>query len=534
MAETPGSRASADEGTEPPNDGASESWRARRFCSIEYFWLWIAQVISALGDWIGLFAITALAANISGEPEAATALVITARVAPSFFIGPFMGVLVDRYDRKILMRVADIARAVVFVSLPFVNTLWGLILASLLLELFTLLWSPAKEALVPSLVPRTRLTTANSLGVLAAYGTMPFAGAFQYLLKKGNDALVGVSWLEPLQFNRAVGDTQSLAFYFNALTFLVVAFIVWRMIKTTGRPVARAVALNEDGSESTRSGFFQALDDIREGWQFIFANRVVRAVNVSLAAALLGGAILVPLGPVFAKLILGDVNAFSLYITALGVGVAIGVSLLTLLQKRLPKTEVFVMAEIVGGAAFLFGVSMSTFWLSSLGVFGLGLAAGAVYILGYTLIQEHTDDALRGRTFTTFLTLIRLCVLGSMVLGPLVSRSLDPLMGRLIDGRNERDVPIVGWFNVDYAIPGVRVTLWLGGLIIVGAGLFSAKSIGLDVRRLWHPDTWRDTSGTQDVATDLTTPSESPTELPTEPSDVSPDAASDAEVEVDT
>ena len=76
-----------------------------------------------------------------------------------------------------------------FVALPFIHTLWGLILASLLLEIFTLLWSPAKEALVPALVPRERLTTANSLGVLAAYGTMPLAGALVFVLKAGNDAL---------------------------------------------------------------------------------------------------------------------------------------------------------------------------------------------------------------------------------------------------------------------------------------------------------------------------------------------------------
>ena len=129
-------------------------WRERFLVSREYSNLWFAQVISAFGDWVGLFAITALAASISGKPEAATALVLTARVAPSFFLGPFMGVLVDRYDRKILMRIADIARALVFIALPFVHSLWGLILASLILELFTLMWSPAKEALVPKLVPR--------------------------------------------------------------------------------------------------------------------------------------------------------------------------------------------------------------------------------------------------------------------------------------------------------------------------------------------------------------------------------------------
>ena len=55
------------------------------------------------------------------------------------------------------------------------HRLWGLVLASLVLEVFTLLWSPAKDATVPNLVPPDHLTTANSLSLAAAYGTFPFA-----------------------------------------------------------------------------------------------------------------------------------------------------------------------------------------------------------------------------------------------------------------------------------------------------------------------------------------------------------------------
>ena len=471
-----------------------QGWRERVLVSHEYSWLWLAQVISAFGDWVGLFAITALAADISGAPEAATALVLTARVAPSLFIGPFMGVLVDRYDRKVLMRVADFARAAVFVALPFVRTLWGLILASLLLEIFTLLWSPAKEALVPSLVPRDRLTTANSLGVLAAYGTMPLAGILVFGLKEGNDALAKVSWLDPLQFSRG-GNTQALAFYFDALTFLATAFIVWHCISTAGAPrkVAPTSAESADGAATT-GGFRAAVADIRTGWRFIFENPVVRAVNLGLAAGLLGGAMLVPLGPTYAKYVIGDSNAFSLYITALGLGVAIGVAALTAWQQRVDKERLFVAALFFGGVSILFGITMSTFWLSAIGTFGMGLGAGAVYILGYTLLQENTTDDLRGRTFTTFLTLVRLCVLGAMVLGPAISALLDPALKRWIDTRAERGMPGVEVLGVTYGVPGVRVTLWLGGLLILVASAIAARSMHVGIR-----DNLRSFGGGRDV-----------------------------------
>jgi dTMP kinase len=457
------------------------SWRERVLVSKEYSWLFFVQVVSALGDWVGLFAIAALAATISGAPEAAIALVLTARVAPSFFIGPFMGVLVDRYDRKVLMRIADVARALIFALLPFVNSVWGLILASLLLETFTLMWSPAKEALVPSLVPRGRLTTANSLGILAAYGTMPLAGVIQFGLKKANDALESVSWLEPLGFHREIGQTQAAAFYFNSLTFLTAAFIVWRCIRTSGAPTP--AASDDPPPEGVRAGFRKTFVDIRDGFRFIAENPTVRAVNVGLAAGLLGGAMLVPLGTVYARYVIGDANAFSLYITALGFGVALGVATLTAWQQRIPKERVFVAALFLGGVSILFGVTMSTFWLSAIGVFGLGLGAGSVYVLGYTLLQEHTADDLRGRTFTTFLTLVRLCVLGALMLGPLLSGLADQVLRKLIDQRGSTNAPVVQAFGVQYALPGVRVALWIGGLLIIAASILAARSIDLRFRQ---------------------------------------------------
>ena len=117
-----------------------------------------------------------MAASISSQPEGAIALVTLARVAPGFFLAPFIGVIVDRFDRKRLMVTADLVRAGVYLFLPLVRTVPGLILASFLLEVFTMMWSPAKEATVPAVVPDEKLAQANSLGLVAAYATLPVAG----------------------------------------------------------------------------------------------------------------------------------------------------------------------------------------------------------------------------------------------------------------------------------------------------------------------------------------------------------------------
>jgi MFS family permease len=157
-----------------PGDFEEPSRHVRIFGSHAFFRLWLGQVVSATGDWLGLIAITALAARVgAGSEGVAIGLVLAARIGPGFFLAPVAGLFADRLDRKKLMITCDVGRAAVLVTLPFVNSIWGLVLASFILEVFTLLWQPAKEATVPNLVPPDRLASANSLSLVAAYGTFP-------------------------------------------------------------------------------------------------------------------------------------------------------------------------------------------------------------------------------------------------------------------------------------------------------------------------------------------------------------------------
>ncbi|MFM7069573.1 MAG: MFS transporter, partial [Actinomycetes bacterium] len=331
--------ADADESSAPGEEQLG--WVERVFGTRRFFALFVVQIISALGDWVGFFAITVLAASISSQPEVAITLVIAARVVPGLFIAPFIGVLVDRIDRKKVMVTADLMRAVVFVCLPLVRTVPGLVVASLILEVFTLMWSAAKESTVPNVVPTDKLTTANSLSLAAAYGTMPVAGPIQFVLVGALPENAPIS---------VIATQIAPAFYFDAVSFVCSAAILWyfvfRGMPSTALRVRQAVATAEPdpgaagatspGSpaqvsagrsavEEERSFLHRTFAEIREGWEFIFVNPVVRAVMIGLATGLVGGAMLVPLGPTFALRVIGDANKFSLFITALGVGVAVGV-----------------------------------------------------------------------------------------------------------------------------------------------------------------------------------------------------------------
>lgn len=433
----------------------------RVFGSRQFFKLWLAQVVSATGDWIGFLAIAAFATRIgAGSPEAAVSVVMAARIAPGFFLASVGGVLVDRWDRKKVMVVCDVGRAATLALLPFLDTVWGLVLASIVLEIFTLMWSPAKEASVPNLVPGDKLTSANSLSLVAAYGTFPIASALFAFLATVATWLGEIDALRALRFNQ-----EAVGFYFDVCTFLLSALLISRLA------LPHLTRREREESHDTGIDWGQAFHELKEGWQFIFINPVVRAVMLGLGTGLIGGGMLVPLGPVFSRVVLGSGTAgFGWLVTALGVGVALGVGALTILQNRMPRTKVFSGSVLVAGGALIGAASMSELWMAMLFVTVVGVCAGGVYVVGFTLLHESVTNELRGRIFSALYTLVRMCVLIAFALGPLLSGLFNGLSARYLNSK-------VGVAGLSVSVPGVRLTLWLAGAIIIGAALLSIRTL---------------------------------------------------------
>jgi dTMP kinase len=449
------------DGDPPPDAGDAVT---RIFGSRQFFRLWIVQVTSAIGDWLGFSAIIVLAARVGGASGAgagagAVSIVLAARIVPGFFFGPLAGVLVDRWDRKRVMIACDLGRATVIALLPFVHGLAGLVAASLALEALTLLWSPAKEASVPKLVPPSHLAAANSLSLAAAYGTFPFAALLFAIL-------AGVSgWLAGLGVTHASAlDQMTLAFYVDSLTFMVSAALVSRL--DIGGRRARTAEVEADVWGPTR-----AWRELHEGWQYIFLNPTVRAVNLGLAMALIGGGMLIPLGAVYSTDVLGSGAAgYGLFTTALGFGVALGALGVALLQRRLPMERVFTTCLLLAGCLLFLAASAGTLGVATVAVGLMGVAVGPVYVSGYVLLQQEVSDELRGRVFSSLNLLVRTCVLVSMVAGPLIAALLGGISEKWLGGSIE-----IG--GVEVALPGVRLALWLAALIIVGAGVVALHSV---------------------------------------------------------
>jgi dTMP kinase len=429
----------------------------RLFGSPSYFRLWTALVVSSLGDWIGLIAVTAIAARVGGgNSGTAVGLVLSARVVPGLFLGSFMGVLADRLDRRRAMVYCDVGRAVVLLTLPFVKNIPTLFLASLLLELLTLLWASAKEASVPNLVDRSFLPTANSLSLAAAYGTFPISSAaFAGLVKLAQSfgRTFGVRSLGP----------ESLALWFDVATFLLSATIVATLALPRRRP---SDVRSEHGVD-----FGGALRDLREGFVFIRRSPMVRAVLIGLACGLGGGGTVVPLGPVFSdKVLHSGSSGFGVLLTAFGVGVALGILVVSLIQKRLPHGRVFFGAAFAGGGFLIASASMSRLVLASSWIVGFGLCAGTVYVLGFSMLQSEVTDELRGRVFATLYASTRLCLFLALVVAPVLSTALDGISVATVN----RSIHL-GDFTIH--LPGVRLTLWLGGLVVIVAAVMARRAL---------------------------------------------------------
>ena len=443
--------------------GDKPGLHVRMFGSAQFFHLWLSQVLSSIGDWLGFFAIAALAAQVADEssPEAAIGLVMSARIVPGFFLGATSGVIADRFDRKKLMVGCNIGRAAVLVCLPFVDTVFGLVFASLLLECFTLLWTPAKEASVPNLVPPDHLTTANSLSLVAAYGTMPLAGAIFSVLASVSKAIGEIDALDDVP----APTRWRIAFYVNAA----------RLPRVGGDDLAAAAAQAREAPDARRSAHrLRAGLPRAEGGLVVHLHQPGGASGERRpghrpdrrrhARAARSGVL--RRGPRRRRR-----RASASSSSRSGTGVAVGVVLLSVFQRHIPKAAgLRRVGASAPGSSLIVAASMSALGLAALFVGVLGVCAGSVYVLGFTLLHENVDDELRGRIFSALYTLVRFCVLLAFAVGPFLSGLLDDSSERCSTG----EITVAG---LSIVVPGVRLTLWLAGLIIVGAGVLATVSL---------------------------------------------------------
>jgi dTMP kinase len=425
-----------------------------------------AQFVSSLGDWIGIVALLAVADRLTQGTAFATfgaGFVLLSRLVPGLFLAPAAGVLVDRLDRRKVMVTCDIGRGVLIMTIPFVTRLWVLLVVSLLLEAGQLMWVPAKEASVPNLVSGPYVQRANSLSLAAAYGTFPLGAAVFAGLARVAAILGSVSFLRSLEVNQ-----ESLALFVDAATFLTSGFLVSRLVLPQG----------PSHLSPNQPGVFDTWQDLKVGLRFIMGDRLVRTVMAGLGAALFGAGAVVSLGPTFVRRLLsGGPAGFGLVLFSLGMGAAMGVLLANTAGRKLSPVLVYTGSCTLAGASLVLAASMSSLIPGALFVGLVGLFGAPGYSAGFTLMHQHVSDELRGRVFGALLTVIRLCMVVSLALSPIFAGVVDELVRAVFPGA------VLDFGAFRFNVAGVRITLWLAGVLIGGSGLWAGRRLWWKVRR---------------------------------------------------
>lgn len=410
--------------------------------------LWWSQAISSLGDWVTLFASFALAARISGGGSSASLGILVplvGRILPGLVFGIVGGVLADRWNRKATMIVSDVGRAVLAGGFLFVDNFRDLFILTFVTELLSMVRQPAREAVVPSLIPERHLLTANGLSLLSNYGTAPIGSALFAGLSEVGERLPDFG---------SFGPSIGAAFVFDAVTFLVSAVIVvFTPIPDIKLPRAR----RSRGSFDVKTPF----RDFTEGFRFVARSGPIRRMILGMAAGLFGGGALFVIGQPFAEQVLrASDSGYGLIVTALGIGVGLGMLAVTVLGSMNTRRQVvFSLALLATGLAIV----LTGFTNTVIGAAGwtivTGLGTGIAYVTGFTQLHATVDDSLRGRTFAAMFAFARTSLLISFALAGVGAAALD---GVLSGELNE----------------GIRAVIVLGGLVVLlvgGAVLWAAR-----------------------------------------------------------
>ncbi len=140
---------------------------ARLLANRNYFLLWLAQIISGLGDVLYNVGVMVTIFDRTGS-ALQTAGVLIATAVPSVIFGPLAGALVDRYPRQSMLIAMDVIRALLVGVLLMVLraealNVWAIYLIIAGLATATTFYQPARQATIPSVVPPDDLVSANSL-----------------------------------------------------------------------------------------------------------------------------------------------------------------------------------------------------------------------------------------------------------------------------------------------------------------------------------------------------------------------------------
>jgi dTMP kinase len=436
-----------------PQLSAPTSHRVRSVLAIPAFRrLWLVTAGSATGEWLSLLALSALATQLtSGYQAQSFALggVVATKLLPALLLGPLAGALADKFDRRHVMVVCDVARFGLFVSIPLVGSLAWLFVAVFLIEICAMFWIPAKDAAVPNLLRRPdQVETANQLALVVTYGVAVLLASGLFTVLSSTGSMLGGE----------AGETSTLyvALAITGCAYLVMALTVWFGIpEISGR------------SDTRREIAPGVVTLLRDGARFVVGTPLIRGLVAGIIGAFAAGGTVVGSATLYATSLGGGNAAYGILFAAVFVGLAIGMGAAPRMARRIPHNRLFGAAIVAAGVALAL-VAIAPHLFVAIGAVGLvGGFAGIAFLTGLTIIGTEVADEVRGRVVAFVQSIVRLTLLGSMAVVPLVVGLVSSRRVELLDR--------------SFLIDGTRIVMLAGGLVAAVVGMLAYRQ--MDDRR---------------------------------------------------
>ena len=357
--------------------------------------VFMAQVISYLGDWFSFVAIIGLVDDLSGS-KFLISLVMVSFSLPSFLASPIAGSMVDRFDRRRILVFVSIIQAVAALGLLLVgkDTIWLAFLAQSSVSALAAVVGPATESAIPNIARNDEeLALANSL-LGSTWGVMLAVGA----------AVGGV-------FASVFG--RDAAFIANGVSFALSAILFARI---------KLPMQQERNSQSERQRI-RPIADMREAITHSRQDPVLMALIFSKTTFAIGAGVVSQLAVLASDVFHGGDASRGLLIGIRGVGTGLG----PLIAMRYTRGQLSKVLTICGFASLAFsgfyfiGAWMPTLWLTAIFVMLAHLGGGAQWTLSSYGLQLRSPDHIRGRILAGDFALVTLMLSVTSALAGLVS-----------------------------------------------------------------------------------------------------------------
>jgi predicted MFS family arabinose efflux permease len=352
----------------------------------QFRYLWSASLISTLGDGALLAAIPLMAKSLTVDPQL-IAGVATVGSAP-WLLALFGGVVVDRYDRRMLMTWAQVTQALLvgaaaaIVSLGLTR-LWMLYVLAFGIGAAEVLFSAASQAFVPSLVGRDLLEQANGRIITSQQVSQQFAG--------------------PPLGSALFAFAMPLPFWLNAITFTVSVVLISR-IRRVGPP---------PGTGARRSMFAE----IGEGLRWLARNRLPRILTISAGAGNFCEYMALSVLVLFASQVLHlSDRGYGVLLGAMAIGGIVGSLISVRVIALFGARQVAIGAQAVCSLAWLAIAAVGRNPVTVVALFtAFSIAVTVWSVVAVSARQRLIPDALLGRVTSAS----RMIAFGAMPLGAL-------------------------------------------------------------------------------------------------------------------